>query len=50
MARLGVWRGAAVEWTLPLEAVGGKGRDGCAILVQVGGDGPILGAVAMALH
>ncbi len=51
MARLGVWRGAAVEWTLPLEAVGGKGRDGCAILVQAGGgNGPIIGAVALALH
>ena len=50
LARLGTWRGAAKEWALPVEAVGGTGRDGCAILVQVGGNGRIIGAVALALH
>ena len=50
MARIGEWRGAAKEWTLPVEAVGGSDRDGCAILVQAGGNGQILGAVAMALR
>ncbi len=50
MARIGDWRGEAMEWTLPVEAVGGAGRDGCAILVQAGGSGRILGAVAMALR
>jgi hypothetical protein len=50
MARIGEWRGAAKEWTLPVEAVGGSDRDGCAILVQAGGSGQILGAVAMALR
>ncbi len=50
MARIGSWRGAAMEWTLPIEAVGGAGRDACAILVQAGGNGRIIGAVAVALH
>ncbi len=50
MARIGTWRGAVMEWTLPVEAVGGAGRDGCAILVQAGGNGRIIGAVALALH
>jgi hypothetical protein len=50
MARIGAWRGAAKEWTLPVEAVGGKGRDACAILVQAGGNGRIVGAVTLALH
>ncbi len=50
MARIGDWRGEAMEWTLPVEAVGGAGRDGCAILVQAGGNGRILGAVSLALH
>jgi hypothetical protein len=39
-----------MEWTLPVEAVGGADRDGCAILVQAGGSGRIIGAVAMALR
>ena len=50
LARIGDWRGAAKDWLLPVEAVGGKGRDGCAILVQAGGTGRILGAVAMSLR
>jgi hypothetical protein len=50
LARIGDWRGEAKHWTLPVEAVGGKGRDGCAILVQAGGTGRILGAVDMALR
>ena len=50
MARIGTWRGAAMEWTLPVEAVGGNGRDGCAIIVQAEGHGRIIGAVALALH
>jgi hypothetical protein len=49
MARIGDWRGSAMEWTLPVEAVGGQGRDGCAIIVQTGGNGRIIGAVAMTL-
>lgn len=39
-----------MEWTLPVEAVGGNGRDGCAIIVQAEGHGRIIGAVALALH
>jgi len=50
MARIGDWRGEAKTWTLPVEAVGGKSHDGCAILVQAGGSGPILGAVDMILR
>ncbi len=50
MARIGDWRGEAMEWTLPVEAVGGTGRDFCAVLVQAGGSGRILGAVTLALH
>jgi hypothetical protein len=47
--RLGVWRGSALTFTLPLMALGGKGRDSCAIIVQKPGPGPIIGAAAIRL-
>ena len=46
---IGTWRGKKMEITLPLAALGSKGRDGCAILVQAGRVGPILGAAMMSL-
>lgn len=42
--RIGRWRGKELTLTLPLVALGGKGHDGCAIIVQRPNFGPILGA------
>ena len=44
---VGVWRGEPVVLTLPL--VGAEGRDGCAVLVQAGRGGHILGAATIPL-
>ena len=44
--RIGTWNGEAV--TLPLDvAMGGAARKGCAIIVQSGPVGPVLGAAVM---
>jgi hypothetical protein len=42
--KLGVWNGEPVELTADLPSPAGRGRDGCAILVQTGEVGPVLGA------
>ena len=47
--RIGGWRGGEVTLTLPLVALGSKGRDACAIIVQRRGFGPILGATTIPL-
>ena len=49
MRDIGRWNGLEVDMTLPLAALGGDGRDGCAVLVQQDGTGPILGAAAFVL-
>lgn len=47
--RIGGWHGKEVKLTLPLVALGSKGRDACAIIVQRHGFGAILGARAIPL-
>lgn len=44
---VGAWRGERVALDLPL--TGAEGRDGCAVIVQAGRGGEILGAAAIAL-
>jgi hypothetical protein len=43
--QIGTWNGNAV--TLPLDAAAGEGRNACAVIVQSGATGPILGAALM---
>jgi hypothetical protein len=45
--QIGTWNGSAV--TLPLDAVAGDDRDACAIIVQSGSVGRVLGAAFMKL-
>jgi hypothetical protein len=45
--QIGTWTGSAV--TLPLGIAAGKDRDACAVIVQSGSNGPILGAAFMRL-
>jgi hypothetical protein len=45
--RIGTWSGSAV--TLPLDAAAGEDRNACAVIVQSGSTGPILGAAFMKL-
>ena len=47
-ATLGVWRGAAAEWRMPLAALPADAR-GVAVLVQQPGPGAIVGAAHVAL-
>ena len=47
--RIGGWRGKELKLTLPLIALGSKGRDACAIIVQRKGFGAVLGAHSIRL-
>ena len=47
--RLGTWMGERTEIPLDLSAAAARGHDGCAVIVQQGRYGPILGAIAMPL-
>ena len=47
---IGTYRGEAIELELPMAADGDAARDGCAVLVQQAGLGPILGAAAIDLR
>ena len=47
--RIGSWTGEPVKIALPLKRLGAEGRDACAVIVQQGGNGPILGAVSFPL-
>lgn len=47
--RIGTWLGDAKQFTLSLDGVEAKGRDGCAVIVQEADSGPILGAVSFPL-
>ena len=49
LEQIGTWDGTAMEIALDLPAAAQRGRDGCAIIVQAGPGGPVLGAVAMDL-
>ena len=44
LVEVGVWHGAALDVALDLEGAAERGRAGCAVLVQLGRHGPILGA------
>ncbi len=46
---IGLWRGEAMEVAFKLSDLTEGGRNGCAILVQIGGQGPIIGAARMAI-
>jgi hypothetical protein len=48
--RLGTWTGDALEIPLSLENAAARGRYGCAVIVQEGRSGPILGAAVMMLE
>lgn len=47
--RLGTWTGERLEIPLDLAAAAARGRDGCAVIVQQGRNGPILGAAGITL-
>ncbi len=49
LMNLGTWTGERTEIPLDMEIAIAKGREGCAILIQREGHGPIVGAVAEAL-
>jgi hypothetical protein len=44
---IGVWRGDPLEITVGADRLAGPGDGGCAVLVQAGGAGPILGAAKL---
>ena len=46
---LGRWTGAATEFPLDIAAARSQGRGGCAVIVQSGTNGPVLGAAILDL-
>ncbi len=49
LKRVGSWSGKPMTIDLSLKDLGAEGRDTCALIVQQGGNGPILGAVSFPL-
>ncbi len=47
LTAIGTWTGLPMEVPLDLDRAAAEGRDGCAIIVQQGRTGPILGAIKM---
>ena len=47
--RIGDWDGQARTHRVDLKALGAAGRDGCVVVLQVPGNGPILGAASFPL-
>lgn len=47
LTNIGLWRGEAMEIAYMQEDMTKGGRDGCAVIVQQDGHGPVLGAAAM---
>jgi hypothetical protein len=47
LRQIGTWTGERLEIPLDLQASIDAGRDGCAVLLQPGGSGPIIGAAMM---
>jgi hypothetical protein len=47
MSPIGMWHGEAVSVDLPKSDVRGRGYDGCAVLLQAGYAGPIIGAAEL---
>ena len=50
MDAIGLWTGEPLEIALDLAGAAAAGRDGCAVIVQAGGTGPVLGAAMMTLE
>jgi hypothetical protein len=50
LSRIGTWRGARLEIPFDMTAAAAQGRDGCAVIVQQGPAGPVLGAAAVPLE
>ncbi len=50
MTRIGAWNGEAMEIPLDMAATDAAGRDGCAVIIQQGAQGPVLGAAMLALN
>lgn len=49
LVQIGSWHGEALEIPFDMAAAAAQGRDGCAVIVQQGLTGPILGAANMVL-
>lgn len=49
MEQIGTWTGEELRLPVDLAAAAARGRDGCAIIVQAGASGRVLGAIAMNL-
>lgn len=47
--KLGTWTGEAMEFPIDMEAARSQGRGGCAVIVQAGTTGPVLGAAILDL-
>ncbi len=47
MTPVGMWNGEAQNFTLPKTALMSRGHEGCAVLLQAGMSGPILGAAIL---
>lgn len=47
---IGLWTGEELELSIDLAAAAANGRDGCAVIVQQGTTGPVLGAIKMDLN
>ena len=47
--RIGSWDGTATSRRVDLKALGAAGRDGCVVVLQAPGNGPVLGAAAFPL-
>ena len=50
MTRIGAWNGEAMEIPLDMAASAAEGRDGCAVIVQQGVQGRVLGAAMLGLN
>jgi len=50
LSRIGTWHGERLEIPFDMTAAAAQGRDGCAVIVQQGPIGPILGAAAIPLE
>ncbi len=50
MVPVGMWKGDAISLTMPKSDLVGQSYDGCAAILQVGGNGPILGAARLDMN
>lgn len=47
--RIGAWDGEVLDTRLDLKALGSAGRDGCVVILQSAGNGPIIGVASFPL-